>query len=540
VSSLSLHPRQQKPPGTEWAARLIPGAGFVSPTERKARRTSGAKPFLRDGVTSPPVDPAKDWQVATPLWATEAEGSVRANRLRSALTDFFIVVFDWILVGQICALLQLANLGLPVFSNVFVMWPVSRTLIGVALLHGFLINLLDLPARARVAATDLSKEKLALGKAVFWGTLVLSAAMQLQGFTGLAVAAIWIAGALHFSALWARRWAERSCYNSGLRSARGRRNVLIVGACAVGRRIANYVAEHPEMDRAVYGFLDDKKPLGNGVLGRTSDLLELARTGFVDEVILASPLNQEVTLRVLSAARQLRLDVKMAPQLFGCEPVGELESMGNIPLISLHEEKVPVGGLLVKRALDVTAAATALIFLAPALLLISVLIKTGSLGPILYKGMRAGRKGRPFRCYKFRTMVRNAEDLKESLLDRNQRSGPFFKIARDPRITRIGQFLRRYSLDELPQLWNVLMGEMSMVGPRPHPLDDVSGYAIQHLPRLDVVPGITGLWQVAARHDPSFQHGLKLDIEYIRHWSLKMDLSILLRTAGAVFRGGGE
>ena len=308
----------------------------------------------------------------------------------------------------------------------------------------------------------------------------------------------------------------------------------------MGHRIANHVAQHPEMDRSVCGFLDDNKPLGNGVLGRTGDLMELARTGFVDEVILASPQNQEVTFRVLSAARQLRLDVKIAPQLFGCEPAGELESLGNIPLISLHQENVPVAGLLVKRALDVVVAATALILLAPALLLISILIKTESLGPILYKGLRAGRKGRPFHCYKFRTMVRNADDLKESLRDRNQRSGPFFKITCDPRITRIGQFLRRYSLDELPQLWNVLKGEMSLVGPRPHPLDDVSGYAIQDLPRLDVLPGITGLWQVAARHDPSFQNGLKLDIEYIRRWSLKGDLSILLRTAAAVFRGSGE
>jgi exopolysaccharide biosynthesis polyprenyl glycosylphosphotransferase len=536
VSSLSLHPGQQKPPGTDWAARLIPGSAFASPPEKKARRSASAKTFPGDTVTSSPVDGAKRWHLATSLCSEETQGPVRANWSRSVLTDFVIVILDWVLIGQICVLLR-ATLGLRVFSDVFFISPVSRTLIGIALLHGFLINLLDLPG---IANTDLRKQTLALGKAIFLGTLVLSAALQLQGFTGLAVAAIWIAGVLHFSALSARRWAGRIGYKPGLRSARGRRNVLIVGACATRRQIADHMAKHPEMDRSVCGFLDDEKPMGNGVLGRTSDLPELARTGFVDEVILASPQNQEVTLHVLSAARQLRLDVKMAPQLFGCDPIGQLESLGNIPLISLHEEKVPVAGLLVKRALDVTGAATALIFLAPALLLISILIKTESLGPILYKGMRVGRKGRPFHCYKFRTMVRNADDLKASLRSQNQRSGPFFKISCDPRITRIGQFLRRYSLDELPQLWNVLQGEMSMVGPRPHPLDDVSEYSIQHLPRLDVVPGITGLWQVAARHDPSFQNGLNLDIEYIRRWSLKMDLSILLRTAGAVLRGSGE
>lgn len=137
-------------------------------------------------------------------------------------------------------------------------------------------------------------------------------------------------------------------------------------------------------------------------------------------------------------------------------------------------------------------------------------------------------------------MVMDADALKEKLREKNQRQGPFFKIAGDPRITRLGCFLRRYSLDELPQLLNVLKGEMSLVGPRPHPLDDYSAYAIQHLPRLDVLPGMTGLWQVTARENPSFQAAIDLDIEYIRSWSLALDLHILLKTAAAVLRGSGE
>jgi lipopolysaccharide/colanic/teichoic acid biosynthesis glycosyltransferase len=137
-------------------------------------------------------------------------------------------------------------------------------------------------------------------------------------------------------------------------------------------------------------------------------------------------------------------------------------------------------------------------------------------------------------------MVVDADALKEKLREKNQRQGPFFKIAGDPRITRLGRFLRRYSLDELPQLLNVLKGEMSLVGPRPHPLDDFSAYAIQHLPRLDVLPGMTGLWQVTARANPSFQDALDLDIEYIRSWSLALDFRILLKTAAVVLRGSGE
>jgi exopolysaccharide biosynthesis polyprenyl glycosylphosphotransferase len=266
----------------------------------------------------------------------------------------------------------------------------------------------------------------------------------------------------------------------------------------------------------------------------------LARAGFVDEVILAAPHARELTLRVLHTAQKLRLDVKMAPDLFGCEPMRETERIGGIPLISLHEERLPVTGLLFKRALDIAVAAGGLILLGPILAVLALLIRLDSPGAALYAALRAGRKGRPFLCYKFRTMVRDAEGLKEGLRQQNQRSGPFFKIRNDPRITRTGRFLRRYSLDELPQLWNVLKGEMSLVGPRPHPMDDFSAYAIEDLPRLDVTPGITGLWHVTARRDPSFQAGLSLDIEYIDRWSLGMDLRILLKTIGALLRGSGQ
>jgi lipopolysaccharide/colanic/teichoic acid biosynthesis glycosyltransferase len=137
-------------------------------------------------------------------------------------------------------------------------------------------------------------------------------------------------------------------------------------------------------------------------------------------------------------------------------------------------------------------------------------------------------------------MVNDADRLKDSLRPENQRSGPCFKIVGDPRITRLGRVLRRYSLDELPQLWNVVKGDMSLVGPRPHPVDDFAGYAIEHLARLDVMPGITGLWQVTARKDPSFERAMALDREYIRTWSLRTDMRILLKTVLAVVQGSGD
>ena len=211
-----------------------------------------------------------------------------------------------------------------------------------------------------------------------------------------------------------------------------------------------------------------------------------------------------------------------------------------MPVICLHAERLPAAGLVLKRIVDVVGAGLVLTLLSPLLAMIAGLVKLDSRGSVFYRAERAGRKGRRFRCWKFRTMVSDAEALKETLRQNNQRSGPFFKIADDPRITRVGRLLRRYSLDELPQLWNVVKGDMSLVGPRPHPLDDVAGYEIEHLARLDVTPGITGLWQVTARRDPSFQRGMELDREYIRTWSLRSDVRILLRTFLAVMQGSGD
>ena len=175
----------------------------------------------------------------------------------------------------------------------------------------------------------------------------------------------------------------------------------------------------------------------------------------------------------------------------------------------------------------------------PVMAVVALLIRLDSPGSVIYSAERTGVKGRRFRCYKFRSMVTNAEHLKEELRERNQRQGPIFKIDNDPRITRIGRIIRRYSLDELPQLWNVLRGEMSLVGPRPHPVDEVNHYELQHYRRLDVRPGITGLWQITARGCPSFELNMHLDLTYIETWTLRLDLLILARTVRVLFAPEG-
>jgi len=305
--------------------------------------------------------------------------------------------------------------------------------------------------------------------------------------------------------------------------------------------VAAHIQKHPEEGRVICGFLDDERAAGDGVIGDVSSLARLARRGFIDEVILATPQDRGSTLRVLHEARRLRLDVEIVPNLFGCQPAWQdVERLGELPLICLHRERLPVGGLFAKRVVDLLGASVALLVSAPLLVAVAALIKLDSRGRVIYAAQRAGRKGRLFRCYKFRTMVSNADALKNSLRRHNQRAGAIFKIADDPRITRLGRFLRRFSLDELPQLWNVLKGEMSLVGPRPHPLDDFVTYEIEDLARLDVTPGITGLWQVSARRDPSFRRSVELDREYIRTWNLGLDLKILLKTIVAVIQGSGD
>jgi lipopolysaccharide/colanic/teichoic acid biosynthesis glycosyltransferase len=189
--------------------------------------------------------------------------------------------------------------------------------------------------------------------------------------------------------------------------------------------------------------------------------------------------------------------------------------------------------------LDVGLSAVGLLLLLPLLVSIGVAIRLDSPGPMFYCAPRAGKKGGQFRCYKFRTMTADADGRKDALRTLNERQGPLFKITDDPRITRVGKWLRRYSLDELPQLWNVLIGDMSLVGPRPHPLDDYQRYSLEDLRRLDVTPGLTGAWQVSARKDSSFQRSMSLDLDYIENWNFWTDLRILWRTFGVVLRGTG-
>ncbi len=196
--------------------------------------------------------------------------------------------------------------------------------------------------------------------------------------------------------------------------------------------------------------------------------------------------------------------------------------------------------LTAKRSFDITFSLLALVFIFPVLLLIAVLVKLDSEGPVLYCSDRIGRNGKRFHFLKFRTMVRDADSLRGALLHLNERRGNLFKMSNDPRVTRVGRILRRYSLDELPQFFCVLAGDMSVVGPRPCLPSEYARYTKEQRRRVEVVPGITGLWQVEARKNPSADAYFRLDNYYIRNWSFALDMKILLKTVFVVFSGTGQ
>jgi exopolysaccharide biosynthesis polyprenyl glycosylphosphotransferase len=314
------------------------------------------------------------------------------------------------------------------------------------------------------------------------------------------------------------------------------RNLLIVGAGKAGRELAKQSGGR----YVICGFVDERAPIRGDVHGRIGDLARVIRLQFIDEIVITPPYDGELVRRVAREARRNRINVAVMPELFGFAPQSvSFGTFGNTPVMKLYEERLPVISLWLKRLMDILVSTSMLLLVLPVLAVIAILIHFDSPGSVLYRSLRVGKKGKSFVCYKLRTMVSNADRLREELRNRNQRQGPFFKIENDPRITRLGRFLRRYSVDELPQLWNVLKGDMSLVGPRPHPLPDFQGYELEHLRRLNITPGLTGLWQITARSDPSFERNMQLDLQYIENWSLWLDLKVLSKTIPALLRGTG-
>jgi exopolysaccharide biosynthesis polyprenyl glycosylphosphotransferase len=336
---------------------------------------------------------------------------------------------------------------------------------------------------------------------------------------------------------YAKRWYVLRRVSRGECSSR----VLIVGAGPTGRALAAWLEANGHLGYSVCGFVDPHQNGDARVLGSLNDFRRVALEQFVDQVFVALPADREVVKEIFVEARRLRLDMNVVPDLYdGLGWHAPMHAIGGFPVLELHGQPIPAFGLAAKRVLDVLLGIVGFGLSLPIMGLAALWIVLDSPGPVFYSALRIGRKGKKFRCYKLRTMVAGADLAKEELRRSNERNGPFFKMEKDPRITQSGFWLRRFSVDELPQFINVIRGDMSLVGPRPHPLDDVELYRAEDLRRLDVKPGVTGLWQVTARRDPSFETNMALDLEYIERWSLALDFKILLKTLPVVLRAEGH
>ncbi|MHB1162663.1 MAG: sugar transferase [Chloroflexota bacterium] len=325
----------------------------------------------------------------------------------------------------------------------------------------------------------------------------------------------------------------------------GVKRVLVVGGNnALGRRIMHSIATERITADQVIGFADLEPGDDFGrfrFLGTVQEIPRIVYDQRVDEIVIALPAaSHDQMLRIMDHCQHKGVSFRVVPDLYQMRLNRvDVDSVNGIPLIAVSESQIRGGNLFVKRVLDVVASVAVLTLLSPLLLVVALAIKLDSRGPVLFRQTRVGRDGLPFTLYKFRSMRQDAEQQLEQLQALNEATGPLFKIRDDPRMTGVGRLLRRSSLDEIPQLINVLRGEMSLVGPRPPLPHEVEKYEDWHLRRLEASPGLTGLWQVSGRSEIPFDEMVMLDIYYVENWSLGMDLSILLRTIPAVLSGGG-
>lgn len=332
----------------------------------------------------------------------------------------------------------------------------------------------------------------------------------------------------------------------------GVKRSLLVGMGDVGRMVIRTLAARPDYGYQLVGFLDDNPTKGStdigpfkalgGIDNFAQVLAQFANSPApIDNVIICLPWqSHRLVQRLLRACEQLNVSAQIVPDFFQVTRSQiQVETLDGVPLISSRETSLQGWNLALKRAFDLLLVIIGSIVIVPLCLLIALAIKLDSPGPVLYLQTRVGKNGKTFQCHKFRSMVVNAEAKQQEIANLNEASGPLFKVRNDPRQTRVGRFLRRHSLDEIPQLINVVRGEMSWVGPRPNLPSEVERYQEWHKKRLAATPGLTGLWQVSGRSDLTFDEMVLLDTYYVENWSLALDASILLRSVPAVLFGKG-
>lgn len=421
------------------------------------------------------------------------------------------------------------------FSLLLIGWHAALNALGLYPPAGFASSRREAPAVAAgaTAATAI----------LLVGDLVLDVRLITPAF----LVAFWISGAAFAFTV---RWARRALHRFARRGERGRRNLIIVGTNRRAHELYRRLDAVADSDYRFLGFVDDPWPGMMAiyrdrlpVIGTLGEAPRLLRDAVVDEVVLALPLwsyyKQASEVAAICAEQGITLHV--VADLFPLRGgLRRTAADADPPIVTLYPAAQRGASAVVKRAIDVVVSLVLLVLLSPIFLLTAILIKLDSPGPIFFLQQRRGLHKRPFTMIKFRTMRPDAENLLVAVEALNEATGPSFKIRNDPRVTAVGRILRRLSIDELPQLLNVLMGDMSLVGPRP-----LFGWEYERIGepwikrRYCVKPGITGLWQVSGRSDLPFERRVELDFEYIDNWSLDLDFRILARTIPAVVRRKG-
>jgi exopolysaccharide biosynthesis polyprenyl glycosylphosphotransferase len=469
----------------------------------------------------------KFWMALDVATIVVAAAAATMYEFKTGLIDLVVRFWDGILFGR------------------YPMWNL------LAFLSVFAVSLVLTSKRLQLytptrSSNILNEQRLSLQASATSG-LVLTGMLYLVKAAAVPRSIVLITIGLVAAALGVRRFLYRLYLYHRYDRGVGTRNVLIVGTGPEAHALRHHLESIRHLGYTFKGFIDmpdqdpSKRNRSTEVVGTFETLFQSVRALFVDEIFFSSQCEHGLMQNALEHAREYGVDLRIIPEMYGGLAWNSpIEYIGQFPTIPLHCGHVPELGLIFKRGFDVVFSILFLLVFSPFLLIIAIAIKLDSRGPVLYPSERIGKKGRVFRCVKFRTMVRDADKRRAEVAHMNERDGVLFKVSNDPRITKLGRLLRKYSLDELPQFFNVLKGDMSVVGPRPPIASEVKEYKLSHLRRLDVTPGITGLWQVQGRQDPSFASYVSMDVNYIDNWSIWLDFKIILRTIGVVCAGTGS
>lgn len=470
------------------------------------------------------------------------------HRGRVFLIKAAYVIIDMTCVGSsiyFACLIRSSTLPFSVtFQNIFL--NPSNSFRVVFLLWVFIIVLLN-------NANDLYQTKREIFETVEIGkvikTVILSALIiivsiyvgKIQDFPRTVLFLVTVFMSISFS-LW--RILKRKFVEYLVSQGYNNYTTLIIGAGKVAQTLTQEIQKRPGLGIQIIGYLDDTSDdIIEGeqfkILGKVSDFTKVARQEFVNKIFITKHYDEEIFLQLLEKATELGIAVRVIPHGFELISTDFFKyNIGYVPVLEYCDFK-DCRKQTGKRVFDVFAALFLSVLLLPFWIIIAIKIKLDSEGPIFYLSRRYGRGGRKFNMLKYRSMVANADKIIEQYQEKNEADGPIFKIKNDPRITTFGKILRKYSLDELPQIFNVIKGDMSLVGPRPLPMHQVQREDLRQLQRLEVRPGMTGLWQIRGRSDISFTRLVKWDVWYINNWSLRLDFNILRQTIPVVLKGKG-